>query len=224
MAYAERRQSLASVAVQPVADRHRNAPCRPRLNPSAFGLMTVLAFASVRPARLSSRSSAREFPPNIPASTERSRQSAHSQWLDSRSTCVCTSSPGQEPVDPHSRRSAPRSSPDAVDAAALCIARRCPATRPASSGTSCPVSHRRSPRRCTARWRGPGTPRHRVPEGPKQGVDRFERMEREWVPAASALLGARRRDFLAPLWRDIGRALEPAPFDPGNPERHASRA
>ena len=38
MAYAERRQSLASVAVQPVADRHRNAPCRPRLNPSAFDL------------------------------------------------------------------------------------------------------------------------------------------------------------------------------------------
>ena len=63
-----------------------------------------------------------------------------------------------------------------------------------------------------------------VPEGPKQGVDRFERMEREWVPAASALRGARRRDFLAPLWRDIGRALEPAPFDPGSPERHPSRA
>ena len=63
-----------------------------------------------------------------------------------------------------------------------------------------------------------------APEGPERGVERLERMEREWVPAASALLGARLRDFLAPLWRDIGRALEPAPFDPGNPERHASRA
>ena len=63
-----------------------------------------------------------------------------------------------------------------------------------------------------------------APEGPEQGVDRFERMEREWVPAASALLGVRRRDFLAPLWRDIGRALDPAPFEPGNPQRHASRA
>ena len=63
-----------------------------------------------------------------------------------------------------------------------------------------------------------------APEGPERGVEWLERMEREWVPAASALLGARRRDFLAPLWRDIGRALDPAPFDPGNPERHASRA
>ena len=49
-------------------------------------------------------------------------------------------------------------------------------------------------------------------------------MEREWIPAASALLGARRRDFLAPLWRDIGQALDPAPFDRGHPERDASRA
>ena len=63
-----------------------------------------------------------------------------------------------------------------------------------------------------------------APEGPERGAERLERMEREWVPAASTLLGARRRDFLAPLWRDIGRALEPAPFDPGNPQRHASLA
>ena len=63
-----------------------------------------------------------------------------------------------------------------------------------------------------------------VPDEPERGVERLERMEREWVPAASALLGVRRRDFLAPLWRNIGRALDPAPFDPGNPERHASRA
>ena len=63
-----------------------------------------------------------------------------------------------------------------------------------------------------------------APEGPERGAEQLERMEREWVPAASALLGARRRDFLAPLWRDIGQALEPAPFDPMNPARHASRA
>ena len=49
-------------------------------------------------------------------------------------------------------------------------------------------------------------------------------MEREWRPAASALLGVRRRDFLAPLWRDVGRALDPVGFDPHHPERHASRA
>ena len=63
-----------------------------------------------------------------------------------------------------------------------------------------------------------------APEGPERGVEQLERMEREWVPAASALLGARRRDFLAPLWREIARALDPVPFDPSNPGRHASRA
>ena len=63
-----------------------------------------------------------------------------------------------------------------------------------------------------------------APEGPERGLERLDRMEREWLPAASALLGARRRDFLAPSWRDIGRALDPAPFDPNRPERHASRA
>ena len=63
-----------------------------------------------------------------------------------------------------------------------------------------------------------------APADPERGLEQLERMEREWVPAASALLGARRRDFLAPLWRDIGRALDPAPFDPDHPERHASRA
>ena len=63
-----------------------------------------------------------------------------------------------------------------------------------------------------------------TPAEPAHGLELLERMEREWVPAASTLLGARRCDFLAPLWRDIGRALDPAPFDPGNPERHASRA
>ena len=63
-----------------------------------------------------------------------------------------------------------------------------------------------------------------APEGPEQGFERLERMEREWIPAASALLGARRRDFLAPLWRDTAQALDRVPFDPANPERHASRA
>ena len=47
-AYAEQRPHLASVAVQPVADRHRYARCRTRLNPSAFDLMTVQAFSFVR--------------------------------------------------------------------------------------------------------------------------------------------------------------------------------
>ena len=63
-----------------------------------------------------------------------------------------------------------------------------------------------------------------APAGSQQGLEQLRRMEREWVPAASALLGARRRDFLAPLWRDIGRVLEPVSFDPSRPDRHASRA
>ena len=63
-----------------------------------------------------------------------------------------------------------------------------------------------------------------APAGPQWGLEQLQRMEREWVPAASALLGARRRDFLAPLWRDIGQALEPVPFDPIHPDRHASHA
>ena len=63
-----------------------------------------------------------------------------------------------------------------------------------------------------------------APAEPQRGLEQLQRMEREWIPAASALLGARRRDFLAPLWRDIGRALEPVPFDPIRPDRHASRA
>lgn len=63
-----------------------------------------------------------------------------------------------------------------------------------------------------------------APEGPRWGAEQLERMEREWVPAATALLGARRRDFLAPLWRGIGLALEPVQFSAGRPDRHASRA
>ena len=62
------------------------------------------------------------------------------------------------------------------------------------------------------------------PERPDQGLEAFDRLEREWLPAASVLFGARGRDFLAPLWRGIGRALDPACFDAGRPNRHASWA
>lgn len=62
------------------------------------------------------------------------------------------------------------------------------------------------------------------PGGEPQGRERFDMMERRWLPAASAVLHARARDFLAPLWRDIGAALEDAPFDPASPRRHASWA
>ncbi len=57
-----------------------------------------------------------------------------------------------------------------------------------------------------------------------EGYSHQERMEREWSPAASELLGRHARDFLAPLWRDIGRSLDEREFDPRYPEHHASRA
>ena len=40
-----------------------------------------------------------------------------------------------------------------------------------------------------------------TPAEPAQGLERLDRMERVWIPATSILLGVRRRDFLAPLWR-----------------------
>ena len=62
------------------------------------------------------------------------------------------------------------------------------------------------------------------PDGTEQGFTQLERLEREWQPAASNLLGGDSRDFLDPLWRGIGEALMPAAFDPQRPKRHASWA
>ena len=55
-----------------------------------------------------------------------------------------------------------------------------------------------------------------------QGCERLDTMERRWLPAALAVLHARARDFLTPLWRDLAAALEGAPFDLEHPRRHAS--
>ncbi len=54
--------------------------------------------------------------------------------------------------------------------------------------------------------------------------ERLARLERDWFPAASAFLGREGREFLAPLWCDVARALEDTPHDPTHPELHASRA
>ena len=62
------------------------------------------------------------------------------------------------------------------------------------------------------------------PNSAAQGRERLEMMERRLQPAASAVLHARARDFLTPLWRDIGTALESAAFDPASPHHHASWA
>ena len=64
-----------------------------------------------------------------------------------------------------------------------------------------------------------------APEGPGEGIEWLDALEREWGPAAARLLGTGDgRDFLAPVWRCIGEALGPRPFDPVHPERHASWA
>ena len=50
----------------------------------------------------------------------------------------------------------------------------------------------------------------------------FHRLRHHLVPAAERLLSARCRDFMTPFWRRLAVRLEELPFDPANPERHAS--
>ena len=63
-----------------------------------------------------------------------------------------------------------------------------------------------------------------VPQNHAQGLERCDKLIEEWLPAASTLLSGSARDFLRPLWRDIGNALDAARFDPRRPDRHASWA
>lgn len=64
-----------------------------------------------------------------------------------------------------------------------------------------------------------------APEGAGEGIEWLHALEREWRPAAMRLLGTGDgRGFLAPVWRCIGEALGPQPFDPIHPEHHASWA
>ena len=63
------------------------------------------------------------------------------------------------------------------------------------------------------------------PDSLAGGFESLERMQRHWLPAAREFLGSTRGvDFLAPLWLDIGLAIESAPFDPEAADRHASHA
>ena len=62
------------------------------------------------------------------------------------------------------------------------------------------------------------------PPGPDQAVQRLAVIERRWQPSASALLHAGARDFLAPMWRALGTALEGRPFDEQQPRHHAAWA
>ena len=61
-------------------------------------------------------------------------------------------------------------------------------------------------------------------EQPEEARQRLDAIENRWLPAASSLLRAGARDFLSPLWRDVGRALEDAPFASGDAKGHASWA
>lgn len=62
------------------------------------------------------------------------------------------------------------------------------------------------------------------PTGTDAARDRLDEVENAWLPAASALLRSDARDFLSPLWRDVGRAFEGHPFEPDNARAHASWA
>ena len=59
---------------------------------------------------------------------------------------------------------------------------------------------------------------------PEQARQRLDVIENRWLPAASGLLRTGARDFLSPLWRDVGRALEGVPFASDDPKGHASWA
>ena len=59
---------------------------------------------------------------------------------------------------------------------------------------------------------------------PEDARQRLDAIENRWLPAASSLLRAGARDFLSPLWRDVGRALEGIPFVSDDAKGHASWA
>lgn len=59
---------------------------------------------------------------------------------------------------------------------------------------------------------------------PEEARRRLNVLENRWIPAASSLLRAGARDFLTPIWRDVGRALEGIPFESRDAKGHASWA
>ena len=65
---------------------------------------------------------------------------------------------------------------------------------------------------------------HTAPPHADDAGDRLTRLESRWLPAASAVLRSKARDFLAPMWRELGAALEGAPFEASQPHRHAAWA
>lgn len=62
------------------------------------------------------------------------------------------------------------------------------------------------------------------PHDANTALERMDRLEQKWTPAATALFGVDGQEILAPLWRAAGLALESVCFDPEHPDHHASRA
>ena len=63
-----------------------------------------------------------------------------------------------------------------------------------------------------------------LPHDSSTALERLDRLEQAWTPAAKTLFGVDGQDILAPLWRAIGLSLESIRFDPEYPDHHASRA
>lgn len=62
------------------------------------------------------------------------------------------------------------------------------------------------------------------PEQPDHALSYLQTLEQRWLPAAATLLHTGVRDFMSPLWRAAGAALEKNPFDPDDSKAHASWA
>ena len=63
------------------------------------------------------------------------------------------------------------------------------------------------------------------PAGRAHALRLMRTLEQQWLPAASAVLRAGARDFVTPMWRRVGVALDDgAPFDAALPREHASWA
>ena len=63
------------------------------------------------------------------------------------------------------------------------------------------------------------------PANRQQALLRLNTLEHQWLPAAGAILRTHARDFITPLWRNVGAALDDGTaFDPAHPRRHASWA
>ena len=65
---------------------------------------------------------------------------------------------------------------------------------------------------------------HTGPPDPDTAQQCLAMLEGRWQPAAHAVLHGAARDFLTPMWRQLGTALEGRPFDPRHPHCHPAWA